>query len=228
MQRALRDLVQHSIDTYRNEQDATSQPHQTGVTTPTLFPVPPIQTQTPAPPHPGTPPLLPHPIPLVSHPQSSFPPAAANGSPTAQHRNASDHLLGALLLVAAPALKGYATTPLFREALCYSQAAIFTCSSSTSFPYRPSRPSLSAPRVPRTTTADVVTARRPDLSTLVLTTARLVTALEWVRTCEEGYHRICPREVSDVVESGMRGVRERIEDGMYELYNFRSYGALVN
>jgi hypothetical protein len=241
MQSALRDLVQHSIDMYRREQDVMSLAHQTGVTTPTLLPVPIPPAPAPAPPAqpvpvpvPGVPHShsIPHANPSINAPTQLGFPAVIGQQNNNINVNVNDYLFGALLLVAAPALKEYATTPLFQDALCYSQAAIFTCSSSNSFSCcmqktTTTTTSISSPATTTTTTGGV-RIQRPDLSTLVLTTSRLVTALEWVRTREEGYNRICPREVWDVADCGMREVRERIEDGTSDYVLVKGFGNLID
>lgn len=193
MQGALRQLVQQSIDTYRSEQDALA---HTGVTTPTLLPVPPMQT----PPLPSTPPVVPHSIPSLLPPQAHLGGAAVHGQVSGQQ-------LAALIQAMPPAMKIYATNPIFHEALCYSQAAIFTCSSSSAFP------PCTTPAMLRRKTAGITRVQRPDLSTLSLTSGRLTAALEWTHKREAG-NRICPREIGEVADCGMREIRERIDDGM--------------
>jgi hypothetical protein len=131
--------------------------------------------------------------------------------------NVNGRLFEALLLIAAPTLGEYTATPLFQDALCYSQAAIFTCESSNSFGSHPTNGQNRGTRAFGGTRV-----QRPDVSTLVLTTSRLVAALEWVRPRGDGgpsiggrrrWWSVCPREVAEVAEGAMREVGERIEDG---------------
>ncbi|KIM30864.1 hypothetical protein M408DRAFT_271591 [Serendipita vermifera MAFF 305830] len=218
MQKTLRELVQHSIDRYRSEQETVV---QTGVTTPTLLPTAPIQT----PPLPSTPPLVPHSIPSVSPVLAHLGSTAAtgvNGQQQLQHlHHPEGHANGirgplfamTLLQSMPPAIRAYATNPLFHEALCYSQAAVFACSSATRA-FSPSVYALApvSSGVNRQATG-VARVRRPDLSTLSLTTERLTAALEWVQT-REGGGLICPREIGVVAECGMRDIYERIEDAI--------------
>ena len=207
MQTTLRDLVQNSIDTYRSEQDTTA---HTGVTTPTLLPVP----LAPQAPH-ST--LLP--LPQVLFGAAATAGGANNaGATAALTPNGHFGFSAALLQAMPPAMKAYASNPLFHEALCYSQAAVFTCSSRA---FNPSpirqRPRVSAScasipvRVQRATHV-----QRPDLSTISLNTGRLVNALEWVRMREVG-ESVSPSEIGNVAECGMRDVREQLEEGPFGL-----------